>query len=189
MPGPNPNEIRVAGTGRVLVAALGTTVPVGTDTPWASGWTDLGRTSTEGIAFIKRDSRDRVDTWRSVSAARYVHSGRDLALRFVLMQPNEDAPPLVFGDRVPDERMLAVEFADGETVKYRFVIPRGHIAATDTASDAATDTDTDTEPEPEEPAPTRTAEAGLGVTFTALAEDDDAPLATLLMTDLVYATA
>lgn len=191
MPGMNPNEIRVAGTGRVLVAPLGTTAPADTTATWGAGWKDLGYTSTDGIKFTKKDKIDQVDTWQSVSAARFIYSDRDLTLKFALMQLNEDTLPFFFGgDSVTetatgtnvfkydvsgtpkaDERMLGVEFTDGDTVKYRFVVPRGQVTETD------------------ELALTRTAAIKLGVTFTALAKNDTAPLATWIMSDPAYAAA
>lgn len=189
MPGLNPNEIRVAGTGRVLVAPIGSAAPADTTAAWGTGWKDLGYTSTDGIKFTKKDKLDQVDTWQSVSAARFIYSDRDLTLKFALMQLNEDTLPFFFGgDSVKetavgskiykydvanspkmDERMLGVEFSDGDAIKYRFIIPRGQVTETD------------------ELALTRTAAIKLGVTFTALAKDDASPLATWIMTDPAYA--
>ena len=191
MPGMNPNEIRVAGTGRILTAPLGTPVPTDVTTAWPAAWKDLGYTSTDGVKFTKKDKIDPVDTWQSVSPARFVYSDRDLTIKFALLQLNEDTLPFFFGgDAVretaegsklyrydvsaepkKDERMLGVEFADGDTIRYRFVILRGQVTET------------------EELALTRTAAVKLGVTFTALAVDGSAPLATWLMNDPSFANA
>ncbi|MGV9883539.1 phage tail tube protein [Streptomyces sp. NPDC003006] len=189
MPGMNPNEIRVAGTGRVLTAQLGTPVPSDVTAVWDAAWRDLGYTSTDGIKFNKKDKIDPVDTWQSVSPARFVYSDRDLTVKFALLQLNEDTLPFFFGgDMVKetaqgsklytykvaaepkmDERMLGVEFADGDAIKYRFVIVRGQVTET------------------EEFQLTRTASVKLGLTFTALAVDNEAPLATWLMNDPAFA--
>ena len=190
MPGMNPSEIRVAGTGRVLAAPLGTSVPSDLTTAWAAGWKDLGYTTTDGIKFNKKDKIDPVDTWQSVSPARFVYSDRDLTMKFALLQLNEDTLPFFFGgDSVSetatgskiyrylvaaepkkDERMLGVEFADGDSIKYRFVVHRGQV--------------TDTE----ELSLMRTAAIKLGITFTAMAVDNATPLATWLMNDPAFAT-
>lgn len=190
MPGTNPNEIRVAGSGRILIAPLGTTAPTDVATAWGAGWKDLGYTTTDGVKFTKKDKIETVRTWQSDAAARLVYSDRDLTLKFALLQFNEDTLPLFFGggtvsetvtgskvykydvanSPANDERMLGVEFADGGTIKYRFVIPRGQV--------------TDTE----ELALTRTAAAKLGMTFTALAKDDSSPLASWIMNDPAYVT-
>jgi hypothetical protein len=187
----NQNEIRVAGAGRVLIAPLGTAVPADLTTAWAAGWKDLGYTTTDGVKFNKKDKIDPVDTWQSVSPARFVYSDRDLTVKFALLQLNEDTLPFFFGgDSVSetaagsriyryqvsaepkkDDRMLGVEFTDGDTIKYRFVIHRGQVTET------------------EELSLMRTAAIKLGVTFTALAVDSASPLATWLMNDPAFATA
>ncbi|KRV49702.1 phage tail protein [Wenjunlia vitaminophila] len=189
MPGMNPNEIRVAGTGRVLTAPLGSSVPTDVTTAWSAEWRDLGYTTTDGVKFNKKDKIDPVDTWQSVSPARFVYSDRDLTVKFQLLQFNEDTLPFFFGgDAVEetsagsqvyryqvvaepkeDERMLGVEFSDGNQITYRFVIRRGQVTET------------------EEFQLIRTAAVKLGVTFTALAVDNATPLATWLMNDPAFA--
>ncbi|NYI05248.1 phage tail tube protein [Allostreptomyces psammosilenae] len=188
MAGFNPNEIRVAGTGRVLVAPLSSAAPTDTATQWGSAWKDLGYTTTDGIKFTKKDKIDPVDTWQSVSPVRFVYADRELTLKFSLLQFNEDTLPFVFGgDAVTetpaesgvftyeiannpkfDERMLGIEFSEGDAITYRFVIHRGQV------------TDTD------EVQLTRTAATKLGLTFTALSVDNNAPLATWIMSDPNY---
>ncbi|MEU6087380.1 phage tail protein [Streptomyces sp. NPDC047085] len=188
MAGNNSNEIRVAGTGRILVAPVGTTAPADVTTAWAAAWKDLGYTSTDGIKLSKKDKLDPVDTWQSVSPARFIYSDRDLTVKFQLMQLNEDTLPFFMGgDAVAEtaagsglykydlasapkfnEKALGIEFTDGSAITYRFVIPRGQVT------------------ESEELSLTRTASIKLGVTFTALAVDDTKPLATFLMKDPAY---
>ncbi len=189
MAGMNSNEIRVAGNGRVLTAKLGTAAPTVVDSnPWPTGWVDLGYTTTDGVKISKKDKLDPVDTWQTVSAARFVYSDRDLSFKFQLLQLNEDTLPFFFGgDAVEsgtatglysykmasepkfDERMLGIEFTDGTDVKYRIVVARGQVTETEDISLV------------------RTAPVKLGVTFTALASDASAPLATFLMRDANFA--
>ncbi|HEX2316040.1 MAG TPA: hypothetical protein VHJ17_20015 [Thermomonospora sp.] len=189
MPGTNSKEIRVAGRGRVLVAPPGSRAPADAAAPWDAAWRDLGYTTTDGVKIAKKDKIDPIDTWQSVSAARFVYSDRDVTFKFQLLQLNEDTLPFFFGggavkaaatggmfsyqmaaEPVFDERMLAVEFSDGEDIVYRLVVPRGQVTET------------------EEIALTRTAPVRLGVTFTALAADQASPLVTFLMKDPAYAT-
>ncbi|GAA0938093.1 hypothetical protein [Actinocorallia libanotica] len=190
MAGNNANEIRVAGTGRVLVAPLNTAVPTDTTAPWAAGWKDLGFTGNDGVKFTKKDKIDQVETWQSTSPARLVYSQRDLTVKFGLLQLNEDTVPFFFGSgsveetstsgtfsydlstqAVADERMLGIEFTDGAAVKYRFIVPRGQVT------------------DNEDLTLVNTAAIKLAVTYTALAPTDGSPLATWLMTDPSYATA
>jgi hypothetical protein len=191
MPGNNAREIRVAGNGRILVAPLATPAPVSTAAAWPEAWKDLGYTTTDGVKISKKDKIDPIDTWQSVSAARFVYSDRDLTLKFQLLQLNEDTMPFFFGggavqaaggtagefryelasEPAFDERMLGVEFSDGTDVRYRLIVARGQVTET------------------EEISLVRTAPIKLGVTFTALAVEAAAPLITLLMKDAAFAPA
>ncbi|GAA4905232.1 phage tail protein [Streptomyces coeruleoprunus] len=192
MAGNNSSEIRVAGTGRILVGAVNAPAPtVFSATPsadWGSQWTDLGYTSTDGVTFSKKDKLDPVETWQSISPARFIYADRDLTLKFSMLQFNEDTLPFFLGGAksdfrspstgvytydVPDgptfdERALGLEFTDGKQVTYRFVIPRGQVTATDDIKLA------------------RKSAAMLGVTFTALSPGDNKALATFVMKDAAY---
>ena len=98
MAGNNTSEIRVAGSGRILVAAAGAAVPADFGTDWDPAvWKDLGSTSTDGVTFSKKDKLDPVDTWQAVSPVRFIYSDRELTLKFSLMQFNEDTFPFFMG--------------------------------------------------------------------------------------------
>lgn len=182
MPGANASEIRVAGTGRVLVAPAGTAPPTDFTKDWTDPWKDLGYTSSDGVKFTKKDKLDPVDTWQTVAAIRYVYSDRDLSAKFALLQINTDTLPFFFGGgqvqasagllsyeiaAAPQvqERALGIEFHDGPTVTHRFAVLRGVV------------TDTD------ETAFSRNTAVKLGVTFTALTPINarSEPLAVWLM--------
>jgi hypothetical protein len=163
----NASEIRVAGTGRVLVAPANTAVPANFTTDWAAPWVDLGYTSADGVKFTKKDKLDPIDTWQTVAAIRFVYSDRDFSVKFSLLQINADTLPFFFGGgslasgtagltyniaAAPQvtERALGIEFKDGPDIIHRFYIPRGVVTETDETSF------------------TRTTSVKLGVTFTAL---------------------
>lgn len=189
MAGNSVKEIRVAGTGKILVAPAETAAPTDTTAAWSAAWKDLGYTSTDGIKLSKKDKLDPIDTWQSLSPARFVLSDRDLTVKFQMMQLNEDTLPFFMGGGTVaetaassgvykyevattpkiNERALGIEFTDGSSVTYRFVIPRGHVTDTEELSLA------------------RNSAIKLGVTFSALAVDDTTPLATFLMKDSAYA--
>ena len=201
MPSPNTSsQIRVPGTGKVLVAQYGASpavaAPIDTKVPWPTGWTELGYTSTDGVKLAKKDKIDQVDGWQSVSALRYIYSDRELTLKFQLMQFNKTTLPFFMGGGATaavsatgaeagtfkydlttnpsaDERLLGFEFTDtqgGNSVVYRLIVPRGQVTET------------------EEISMTRTGAMKLGITFTAFAQDDTTqPLATWLMKDAAYA--
>jgi hypothetical protein len=191
MAGNNSSEIRVAGSGRILVADVGKAAPADCTTSWSTDWKDLGYTSTDGITFSKKDKLDPIETWQSLSPARFVYESRDLSLKFSLLQFNEDTLPFfmgggtgvapvagavgtysyeVQGNQQVSERALGLEFTDAGSVVYRFVIPRGLVTASDDIKLV------------------RKAAAMLGVTFTAVSSGDSTPLATFLMKDPAYGT-
>ncbi|MCX3061882.1 phage tail tube protein [Streptomyces beihaiensis] len=201
MAGTNSSEIRIAGVGRLYVAAAGTDVPKtftsNAATDW-TGWKDLGFTGGDGVTFGKKDKLEPVDVWQAVSPVHFVYSDRDLTLKFSLMQFNEDTLPFFMGggtvnavdatanpgvyqydvtDRPSvDARALGLEFTDvraddGSTVTYRFGIPHGQVTASDDIKLA------------------RKAAAQLGVTFTAMSAADGKALASFVMKDASYATA
>lgn len=189
MAGMNPNQIRVAGNGRILVAPVGTDAPTDTASAWGAGWVDVGYTSSDGVKFGRSEKTTQIDTWQSVGPARFIYEDRDMTVKFSMLQFNPDTLPLYFGggevretstgsgvyqydvlsDPIPDERALGLEFTDGEDVVYRFILPRGQV------------TDTD------EVEMNRKGSLKLGVTFTAMAVDSTRPLATWLVKDSDFA--
>ena len=199
MAGTNSSEIRIAGVGRLYVAAADTDIPStfssDTATDWAT-WKNLGFTSGDGVTFSKKDKLEPIDVWQAVSPVHFVYSDRDLTLKFSLMQFNEDTLPFFMGgggvsavtgstgvyqydiaDRpFADVRALGLEFtdvraSDGSTVTYRFGIPRGQVTAADDIKLA------------------RKSAAQLGVTFTAMSAADGSALASFVMKDAAYAAS
>ncbi|TQN33571.1 hypothetical protein FHX37_3597 [Haloactinospora alba] len=179
----NANEVRVGGTGRVLVAEPGTDIPGATDPLPEGTWQDLGFTNEEGVTFTKSDSLEPVASWQHTAPVRLAYSEREFTLTFALLQINQHTLSFFFGDREatkdgpvtraelrgnpqPDERALLVEFTDGD-VTSRFVVPRGIVT------------------ESEDVQITRSAAVQLGLTFQALAPlgDPDSPMAVWLTHD------
>ncbi|MFC6884687.1 MULTISPECIES: phage tail protein [Actinomadura] len=172
MPGISPSDIRVAGTGSVLVAPKNTDVPdVGT--AFATPWKDLGLTTNEGVKVSKKDKLDPVDSWQYAASIRMMQSDRDLTVKLTLIQVNLDTLPFFFhGDptalpapgagastrldlpptSTPPEFSLAVEFKDGATTT-RLHLPRAVVTEND------------------EIALARNGAVKFGVTIAALASD------------------
>ncbi|RFS82739.1 phage tail protein [Actinomadura spongiicola] len=171
MAGINATEIRVAGTGRVLVAPKNTDMAA-PGTTLGAEWKDLGYTTNDGIKFTKKDKLDPVDSWQSMAAVRFVQSDRDLTVKFQLIQINVDTLPFVMGSGntpltpdvdgvmrydisatpVPAEFALGLEFTDGASVT-RFYVPRGVVTDMDEVQFA------------------KNAPVKLGVTINAVASD------------------
>ncbi|WP_061079739.1 phage tail tube protein [Nocardiopsis alborubida] len=166
----NTKEVRVGGTGRVLVAPANTPVPDATgDLPPV--WSDLGLTNEEGVTFTKADSLEAVQSWQHTAPVRLAYSEREFTVTFALLQINRDTLSFFFGDPgastengttraslsaapQPDERALLVEFSDGGVLS-RFVIPRGMVT------------------ESEDVQITRSAAVQLNVTFQAIAPSEN----------------
>ncbi|WP_344031069.1 phage tail protein [Streptomyces luteireticuli] len=185
----NPNEIRVAGTGRIFIANVGASAPIDTKSEWDPAWHDLGYTSTDGVKFGRKGKTANVDTWQSLTPARTIYTERELTVKFGMLQLNDDTLPFFFGggkvdvtnpnsgfykyeiknDQGEDERALGIEFNDGADIRYRFVIPRGMVTVSD-------DIDFN-----------RKGAVKLGVTFTALAPTSGTTLATWLMNEKAHA--
>ncbi|MCX2181100.1 phage tail protein [Streptomyces sp. SKN60] len=201
MAGNNSAEIRVAGTGKLYIGAVGATAPVfGTaepaDSDWGTGWTNLGYTTGDGVTFSKKDKLEPIDSWQSVSPVHYIYSARDLSLKFSLLQFNEDTLKLFMGggkveaDGTPadsykyeiserpfaDVRALGLEFTDAKAGA------TGNVAVTyrfiiPRGQVTATD----------DIKLARKAASTLGITFTAMSNGAGQPLATFHMKDTSYA--
>lgn len=128
MAGQNTGEIRIAGVGRILVAAVNAVPPADFTKSWDSAtWHDLGFTTQDGVKLVKKEKFDPVETWQAVAPVRLVHAQRDLSLKFQLVQLNADTVPFFFGGGSLDtnlnyvisglpnvqERALGIEFTDG----------------------------------------------------------------------------
>ncbi|MFI6286881.1 phage tail protein [Streptomyces sp. NPDC051018] len=202
MAGTNSSEIRVAGSGRLFVAAAGTAVPAAftadSTADWTGGgWKDLGFTSADGVTFAKKDKLEPVDSWQAVSPVHFVYSDRDLTLKFALLQFNEDTLPFFMGggevktegvpasdvyrydigDRAyPDVRALGLEFTDVKAGTPTAVKYRFAIPYGQvTASDDIK--------------LARKSAAQLGITFTAMSRGDGQALASFVMKDNTYSAA
>ncbi|MFD1658891.1 phage tail protein [Streptomyces caeni] len=199
MAGTNSSEIRIAGVGRLYVAAPGTAVPTAftgdSAADWGTGWKDLGFTSGDGVTFSKKDKLEPIDVWQAVSPVHFVYSDRDLTLKFSLMQFNEDTLPFFMGGGTvnavdptnnpgvyqydvadqphADARALGLEFTDVRADDGSTVTYRfGVPRGQVTASDDIK--------------LARKAAAQLGITFTAMAAADGSALASFVMKDASY---
>ena len=164
----------VAGTGRVLVAAVGTTAPTTLSGAYAAGWSELGYTTEDGVAFSDSKSSEDIRSWQSFNPTRTIITARDTQVTFSLQEWNLTTVPFAFGGGAVtepsagiflftpadagdvDERALSVEWTDGSEI-FRLIIPRGVV--TD-----ATEVNL-----------TKTEVARLPVTYKVLGTDGSAP--------------
>ena len=137
----NANAVRVAGTGEVYVAPVGTAAPtdIATIPPEYLG---LGITSTDGVQFtMSRDTSD-IDGWQQ-SKIRVVTNSEPVSIEMALMETKPDVLTAAFGGGTIEEvplatgnfkftppaegtntiRTLLVVFVDGG-VTYQYHFPR-----------------------------------------------------------------
>lgn len=175
--GQNTSQIRVAGTGHLYIAPVGTAAPTDVTTAWGASWQDLGFTDDSGVTLGKKDSWDQINLWQITVAGRFVPKTRDFSAKFVMEQINAVTLPLWAGGGAVTtngangylytisetlssyERALGIEWSDNNgSITNRIIIPRGMV--TDT-------TDINL---------TKSKSANLGVTYQAMGVDGATPL-------------
>lgn len=137
------DQILVPGSGRVMVAPVGTTAPTDVSTAWAAGWKDLGYTTDDGVVLRPNLAVTDINAWQSFEPVRRVVTSRGLTVAFTLLQMTREALQIAFNGGTftgtdpitytPGEagnifeRALGVEATDG-TKTVRLVVPRVDIS-------------------------------------------------------------
>jgi hypothetical protein len=136
------SEIRVAGSGQVYTAPVGTALPSTAVAALNAAFSGLGFHSEDGVSTnATRDSLE-VRVWQSLYVVRSARQSADFRLTFALMQWNEQNVPLAFGggsvvsdggsgyrfnpplaSEAEDYRSIICDVVDGN-VHNRFVLPR-----------------------------------------------------------------
>jgi hypothetical protein len=130
-----PEAVRVAGTGEVYFAPVGTAAPTDATTALPGAWKGLGYTSPDGVQFnVSRDT-NQIDAWQG-SKVRVVTNSENLTLQTTLIETKTNTLLVAFGGGTvisgnytpPEEgenaiRALVVDFTDND-VHYRYYFPR-----------------------------------------------------------------
>jgi len=142
------SQVRVGVTGKLLVAALGTTLPTDVATAWAAGWTDLGYLDPKGLGMKPTITKKDIPAWQSFYPVRSVVTSRGLEWKFRMIQKTGTTLKLSYGGgsvsslgggiykfvpptpTVIDERAFGLEVTDGSIID-RYYIQRAIV--TDTA--------------------------------------------------------
>lgn len=142
----NGSEVRVAGAGHVYVAPAGTTLPtdLGALDP---KWVDLGYVTEDGVGFSFGREVEDLNAWQG-DKIRTLSTKEPASCNFSLMQTNATIMTVAFGggditetgtdpnkvytftppkSGTNTERSLVIEFEDGASIKYRYVLPRTQI--------------------------------------------------------------
>ena len=96
MSGLNSGQVRIAGTGRLLKAALGTALPVDSVAAWGSGFVDLGY-ADDGFEMKQDLKRKEVNGWQTLELLRLITTALNRTFTFNLKQTNRDTLALAWG--------------------------------------------------------------------------------------------
>ena len=177
------SEVRVAGTGELFLAPVGSTVPADTSAALDVAFKGFGYTTEDGVVLSKSVEREGIPAWQSTTPVRYIPTGMEFTAQATLLQSNADTVKLWLGsadftgttdlkadlpiDPITQQFCLVLEWKDG-TIISRLIIHKAELTETGDISLARVAT-------------------GFPVTFGAIAPDTGTALATWLTNDVNFA--
>jgi len=96
MAGLNSGQVRIAGTGRLLKAPLGTVLPVDSVAAWNPAFVDLGY-ADDGFEMKQDLKRKEVNGWQTLELLRLITTALNRTFTFNLKQTNRDTLALAWG--------------------------------------------------------------------------------------------
>jgi hypothetical protein len=81
-------EIRVAGTGELALAAVGSTLPTSPTASLDAAFTGYGYTTEDGVTLGRSVTRDPVMAWQSVVPVRYLTTEQAFTVQATMLQSN-----------------------------------------------------------------------------------------------------
>jgi hypothetical protein len=134
------DNVRVAVSGAVYVAPIGTTAPTDSGTALNASFKDLGFISADGIAETIDRSTNQIRAWQNGSLVREVTSEGTYSVSLTFLETNLDVLQLYYGATITDgaldgdptstggRKSFVIDVVDGDTVE-RTYIPAGEITA------------------------------------------------------------
>lgn len=179
-------QVRVAGTGELSLAPVGTTLPTTATEALAAPFNGYGYTTEDGVALSKSVEREGIPAWQSTTPVRYLTTSQELTAAVTFLQSNEDILKLWLGsgdfasagvgggyradvsvDPIGQQYAFVLEWRDDD-ITSRLVIPKVEITETGDVTLARQAT-------------------SFPITFGALAPDEGTVLATWLTDDPAFA--
>jgi hypothetical protein len=178
-------QVRVAGTGELFLAPVGTALPTSAAAALNASFSGYGYTTDDGVTLSKSVDRDGVDAWQSATPVRNIITGQEFTVECTFLQSNSDILKLWLGsgdfatdggtgyradvpiDPVGQQFAMVLEWADG-TIVSRLVMAKVEVTETGEVTLA------------------RQAQS-YPVTFGALPPDGGSVLASWLTTDAAFA--
>lgn len=150
----NSGAVRVAGTGSIWKAPLGTTLPTDSTTAWGTGFVNLGY-ATDGFTLTQDLKRQDITAWQSLSPVRSIATALVRKLAFESLESNINTVPLAWGgatmtpgtagvytlaipDGTPTDFILGVDWSDG-TLNQRIIVQRATLLSLPTIKFVRTD--------------------------------------------------
>lgn len=160
------DEVRVAVTGAIYTAPLGTTLPTDATSPLNMAFTELGFVSEDGVVESQSTDTTDIKAWQNGTIVRKVQTSHDLTYAFTLIQSNDDTRGVSYGDDAitapgsvevtgtqPANHSWVVDVVDGDNL-IRIVLPAAQVTDRDDVTYANGDA------------------IAYGVTITAYPDDD-----------------
>jgi len=83
-------QVRVAGTGELFLAPVGTALPTAVDTPLNVAFNGYGYTTDDGVKLAKSINRDGVAAWQSATPVRNIITSQEFTIEATFLQSNKD---------------------------------------------------------------------------------------------------
>jgi hypothetical protein len=96
MAGLNSGQVRIAGTGHLVKAPLGTVLPTDSTTAWDPAFVDLGY-ATDGFTMAQALKTLDITAWQTLEPVRTVNTSLIRNFTFELLQTNRDTLALSWG--------------------------------------------------------------------------------------------
>lgn len=124
-------KVRVAITGAVYVAPLGTTLPTDATSALNAAFKELGYISDAGVVEAQNITSNKLKAWQNADVVRTVQTEHSLTYHFTSLESNTDVLGLIYpsGQITGAQRgsqAWVFHVVDGAT-KVRAVVPNGQI--------------------------------------------------------------
>lgn len=180
-------QVRVAGTGELSLAPVGSTLPTSAVDELDAAFAGYGFTNEDGVTLSKSVEREGIPAWQSTTPVRYLTTSQEFTAACTFLQSNAEILKLWLGsgdfatdgstgsradvpvDPVGQQYAFVLEWRDAE-ITSRLVIPKVEITETGDVQLAR-------------------AATAFPVTFGALAPDSGDVLASWYTNDPAFAAA
>ncbi|MFF1820395.1 hypothetical protein ACFVWG_24025 [Kribbella sp. NPDC058245] len=83
-------QVRVAGTGELFLAPVGTALPTAANGPLNAAFSGYGYTTDDGVVLSKSVDRNGVPAWQSATPVRNIITGQEFSVACTFLQSNKD---------------------------------------------------------------------------------------------------